>query len=144
MVNPPKPAGEQMRLPTLGEENPHHARDLWDAVFAPQNIERAIRRVQRNGGAPGIDGVTVAELRSHWRDRWPQTKATLDAGTYRPAPVRKVQIPKPDGGVRTLGVPTVADRVIQQAIAQVLSPIFDPHFSEQSFGFRPNRSAIKR
>lgn len=130
-----------MRLPTLGEENPHHAHSLWDAVFAPQNIERAIRRVERNGGAPGIDGVTTENLRSHWRSTWPTTKAALGAGTFKPQPVRKVEIPKPGGGVRVLGVPTVRDRVIQQAVSQVLTPIFDPTFSEQSFGFRPNRSA---
>lgn len=130
-----------MRLPALGEKTPHPARDLWSEVFAPWNIERAIRRVQRNGGAPGIDGVTAAELRSHWRTMWPVTKAALDAGTYKPTPVRRVEIPKPGGGVRVLGVPTVGNRVIQQAIAQVLSPVFDPGFSESSFGFRPNRSA---
>ncbi|MGH2726815.1 MAG: group II intron reverse transcriptase/maturase [Actinomycetota bacterium] len=129
-----------MRLPASGEETPHSARDLWTEVFVSWNIERAIRRVERNGGAPGIDGVTVSELRSHWRIGWPAIKAALDAGTYRPAPVRRVEIPKP-GGVRMLGVPTVADRVICQAIAQVLTPIFDPAFSEHSFGFRPNRSA---
>jgi len=140
-VNPREPAGEQMRLPTLGEQTPHPVRLLWDEVFASPNIERAIRRVERNGGAPGIDGITVIELRSHWRTNWPATKAALDAGTYRPAPARKVEIPKPSGGVRILGVPTVADRVIQQAVAQMLSPIFDPTFSEHSFGFRPNRSA---
>ncbi|MEX2555682.1 MAG: group II intron reverse transcriptase/maturase [Actinomycetota bacterium] len=130
-----------MRLSATGEETPHPARDLWAEVFAPWNIERAIRRVERNGGAPGIDGVPAAELRSHWRIHWPAIKIALDGGTYRSAPVRRVEIPKPGGGVRPLGVPTVADRVIQQAIAQVLTPIFDPHFHEHSYGFRPNRSA---
>jgi len=139
-VKPQEPAHEQMRLPVDDDRSTHPTR-LWEAVFAPQNIERAIRRVERNGGAPGIDGVSTAHLRSHWRIHWPATKAALDAGTYRPAAVRRVEIPKPHGGTRALGVPTVADRVIQQAIAQMLSPIFDPTFSEHSFGFRPNRSA---
>lgn len=130
-----------MRLPVSGAEDSHPARDLWTQVFAPWNVERAIRRIERNSGAPGTDGVTVAELRSHWRSHWPAIKAALDAGTYRPAPVRRVDIPKPGGGMRQLGVPTVVDRVICQAIAQVLTPIFDPHFHEHSYGFRPNRSA---
>ncbi|MFA5889420.1 MAG: group II intron reverse transcriptase/maturase [Actinomycetota bacterium] len=130
-----------MRLPVPGIEDPHPTRSLWDDVFAVSNIERAIRRVERNKGAPGIDGVSTQELRSHWRTHWPAINAALDAGAYQPAPVRRVEIPKPDGGVRVLGVPTVQDRVIQQAILQVLTPIFDPTFSEQSFGFRPNRSA---
>jgi group II intron reverse transcriptase/maturase len=130
-----------MRLPALDAENLHPSRSLWGEVFASANIERAIRRVERNGGAPGIDGVSTTQLRSHWRIHWPAIKATLDAGTYWPAPVRRVEIPKPGGGVRALGVPTVQDRVIQQAILQVLSPIFDPHFHGSSFGFRPNRSA---
>lgn len=130
-----------MRLPVVGEETSHPARSLWDDVFAAPNIERAIRRVERNGGAPGIDGVPTDQLRSHWRKQWPAIREALDAGTYRPAPVRRVEIPKPGGGTRALGVPTVQDRVIQQAIAQVLTPIFDPAFSEHSFGFRPNRSA---
>ena len=130
-----------MRLPMTGEENSYPARSLWGQTLAAPNIERAIRRVQRNGGAPGIDGVTVAALRSHWRKNWPAIKAALDAGTYKPHPVRRVEIPKPGGGLRALGVPTVQDRVIQQAVAQVLTPIFDPTFHEHSFGFRPNRSA---
>ena len=140
-MKPRNPAGEQTRLPVIDEEDSCPAGSLWDETFAAPNIERAIRRVQRNGGAPGIDGVTVAALRSHWRKQWPAIKAALDAGTYKPQPVRRVEIPKPGGGMRALGVPTVQDRVIQQAIAQVLTPIFDPAFHEHSFGFRPNRSA---
>ena len=113
----------------------------WEEVFSRHNLERALRRVERNAGAPGIDGMTTRELRP-WLDRhWPKVRAALEAGTYRPQPVRRVMIPKPAGGQRALGVPTVLDRMIQQAILQVLEPVFEPHFSDHSFGFRPGRSA---
>jgi retron-type reverse transcriptase len=85
--------------------------------------------------------MSVAELRPWLKDHWPEVRRALDDGTYRPAPVRRVTIPKPDGGERELGVPTVLDRLIQQAIAQTLTPIFDPHFSGRSYGFRPGRNA---
>src|SRR5205807_3698631 len=94
-----------------------------------------------NKGAPGVDAMTVAELRPWLKVHWPEVRAQLEAGTYRPVPVRRVSIPKPEGGERELGVPTVLDRLIQQAIAQALVPVFDPHFSERSYGFRPGRSA---
>ncbi len=85
--------------------------------------------------------MTTKELRSWLHAHWPQVRAQLDAGTYQPSPVRRVQIPKPSGGMRDLGVPTVLDRLLQQALLQVLDPIFDPHFADESFGFRPGRSA---
>jgi group II intron reverse transcriptase/maturase len=110
-------------------------------LLSRQNLAPALRRVERNAGAAGIDGVRTDELRSWLQRHWPQIRAQLEAGTYRPQPVRRVTIPKPGGGERCLGVPTALDRLIQQALLQVLTPIFDPHFHERSFGFRPGRSA---
>jgi RNA-directed DNA polymerase len=110
-------------------------------MLSPENLGRALRRVRANGGAPGVDGMTTGELVPWLREHWAQVRQALDAGTYRPSPVRRVVIPKPGGGERLLGVPTCLDRLIQQAIAQVLTPIFDPQFSGSSFGFRPGRSA---
>lgn len=114
---------------------------LWERTLSKENLFAALKRVEVNRGAPGVDGMTTAELRPWLRIHWPQVRAALDAGTYRPSPVRQVVIPKPGGGERMLGVPTVLDRLIQQAIAQVLVAIFDPQFSGASFGFRPGRSA---
>jgi RNA-directed DNA polymerase len=110
-------------------------------MLSPENLGRALRRVKANGGAPGVDGMTTEELVPWLREHWAPVRQALDAGTYRPSPVRRVVIPKPGGGERLLGVPTCLDRLIQQAIAQVLTPIFDPGFSGSSFGFRPGRSA---
>ncbi|MEV0058063.1 group II intron reverse transcriptase/maturase [Saccharopolyspora shandongensis] len=110
-------------------------------MFSKENLLAALRRVEANRGAPGVDGMTTEELRPWIAQNWPSVWAELDAGTYRPAPVRRVTIPKPNGGERMLGVPRVLDRLIQQAIAQALVPVFDPHFSGASFGFRPGRSA---
>jgi RNA-directed DNA polymerase len=114
---------------------------LWERMLSPENLSRALRRVRANRGAPGVDGMTTEELVPWLRVHWARVRADLDAGTYRPSPVRRVVIPKPGGGERLLGVPTCLDRLIQQAIAQVLTPIFDPGFSGSSFGFRPGRSA---
>jgi RNA-directed DNA polymerase len=97
--------------------------------------------VKANKGAPGIDGVTVEDWPAHAREHWPALREQIKQGRYWPQPVRRVEIPKPDGGKRLLGIPTVSDRVLQQAIAQVLTPIFDPTFSDSSFGFRPGRNA---
>lgn len=104
---------------------------------------KAYDRVLKNKGAPGIDGVTPSELKDHLKCYWSQHKASLLAGTYQPKPVLKVEIPKPNGNVRQLGIPTVLDRLIQQAMHQVLSDVFEPEFSEHSFGFRPRRSACQ-
>ena len=114
---------------------------LWEQIFQRRNLFAALARVEANGGAPGVDGLTVEALRPYLKAHWLEIRAALDAERYRPQPVRRVEIPKPDGGVRLLGIPTVVDRLVQQAIAQVLTPLFDPQFSEHSYGFRPKRSA---
>ena len=108
--------------------------------MARENLAEALTRVEQKAGAPGIDGMSTKELRPWLKDHWPEVRSRLDAGTYRPQPVRRVMIPKPSGGMRKLGVPAVVDRLICQAIAQVLTPIFDPQFHPHSFGFRPGRS----
>jgi RNA-directed DNA polymerase len=142
-VKPEAPREERSGFPAPGEAEPHPAAtgDLWEKFLSRGNLAAALRRVEQNAGAPGVDGVQTTELRSWLHDHWPEVRAALDAGTYRPQPVRRVTIPKPSGGKRELGVPTALDRVIQQALSQVLVPVFDPGFSEQSFGFRPERSA---
>jgi RNA-directed DNA polymerase len=114
---------------------------VWEQMLSPQNLSRALRRVEANRGAPGVDGMTTGQLRPWLHEHWGQVRRALDAGTYRPSPALRVVIPKPGGGERLLGVPTCLDRLIQQAIAQVLTPVFDPGFSGSSFGFRPGRSA---
>jgi RNA-directed DNA polymerase len=117
------------------------ASGLMEAVVERRNLQLAYQRVVQNKGAAGVDDLTVHELKDHLKQHWPSIRAKLLAGAYVPSPVRRVDIPKPDGGLRTLGIPTVVDRLIQQALHQVLSPIFEPTFSEASFGFRPGRSA---
>ena len=112
-----------------------------EQVVAETNLRAAWRRVKQNKGAPGIDGVTVEQLDALLNEQWGRLREELLAGTYRPQPVRRVEIPKPQGGMRLLGIPTVVDRLIQQALLQVLTPVFDPGFSEHSYGFRPGRSA---
>ena len=114
---------------------------LLEEVLRRENLLRAYQRVKRNGGAPGVDGMTVEQLGAYLVRRWEAIREELLAGRYRPALVRSVEIPKPSGGVRRLGIPTVLDRLIQQALLQVLQPHFDATFSERSFGFRPGRSA---
>ena len=114
---------------------------LLDAMLERQNLLLALRRVKKNRGSPGIDGMTVIELGPWLMTHWREVKAAIVAGTYRPQPVRQKEIPKPGGGVRRLGIPTVLDRLLQQAILQVLQPLFDPTFSDHSYGFRPGRSA---
>jgi len=113
-----------------------------EAVVERSNMIKALHRVERNGGAAGVDGMTVDDLRSHLQEQWPAIRERLLSGNYEPKPVRRVEIPKPEGkGVRKLGIPTVVDRLIQQALHQVMSPIFDSSFSGSSYGFRPGRSA---
>jgi len=118
------------------------APSLMEEVLRRENMMQAHKRVVANGGAPGVDGMTVDELMEHCREHWPHIREEIRSGEYRPQPVRKVEIPKPGGkGTRMLGIPTVLDRMIQQAVLQVLTPLFEPTFSKWSFGFRPGRSA---
>jgi group II intron reverse transcriptase/maturase len=112
-----------------------------EAVCERDNLWLAYERVMKNKGAAGVDGIGVAEFKDYLKRHWPTIKAKLLAGVYVPSPVRRVDIPKPQGGVRTLGIPTLMDRLIQQALHRVLSPIFEPSFSASSYGFRPGRSA---
>lgn len=115
---------------------------LMEEVLRRENVKAAYERVVRNGGAAGADGMTVEELLAYCREHWARVREELLGGTYKPKPVRRVEIPKADGkGVRLLGIPTVLDRMIQQAVLQVLTPILDPTFSDASYGFRPGRSA---
>jgi RNA-directed DNA polymerase len=114
---------------------------LMEAVVERGNVLTALHRVESNKGAAGVDGMTVANLRAYLKEQWPTIRERLLSGNYEPKPVRRVEIPKPDGkGVRKLGIPTVVDRLIQQALHQVMNPIFDPGFSGASYGFRPGRS----
>lgn len=114
---------------------------LLEQVLDRENLLLALKRVKANRGAPGIDGMTVKELPDYLKEAWPTIREALLAGTYQPQPVRRVEIPKPGGGVRLLGIPTALDRLIQQALAQVLGKLFDPLFSDHSYGFRPGKSA---
>jgi RNA-directed DNA polymerase len=137
-----KPAGfVQSAEPFPRRDNGKSDVRTWEVVFARENMQNALKRVERNKGAAGIDGMKVENLRGYLKVHWQEVRETLESGKYRPSPVRRVEIPKSDGGVRQLGIPTVLDRVIQQAIAQVLSPMFEGIFSTQSYGFRPGRSA---
>lgn len=114
---------------------------LMEKVVERRNLEAALKRVRQNKGSPGVDGMTVDELPKYLAENWLELRGQLLEGNYQPRPVREVEIPKPDGGVRKLGIPTALDRLIQQGILQVLQPMFDPTFSEHSHGFRPGRSA---
>lgn len=142
-MSPSEPPAERSERPAPieGEAQPARAEGLWEEVFSRENLARALQRVERNKGAPGVDGMTTVGLRPWLHQHWPGVLKALQEGSYRPAPVRRVTIPKPGGGERELGVPTALDRLIQQAITQVLVPIYEPRFSEHSFGFRPGRSA---
>jgi group II intron reverse transcriptase/maturase len=124
-----------------GEPELIHTQTLYAQVFERGNLQRALKQVRRNKGAPGIDGMSVDELPEYLLHHWLELRAQLDAGTYRPQPVLHVEIPKGDGKTRPLGIPTVLDRSIQQAIAQVISAQWEPHFHHHSYGFRRQRSA---
>ncbi len=150
---PERPAGEsggtaravglERQARTAWEENAGAGTErLMEEVLRRENVVAAYERVVRNGGAAGVDGMTVGELMPYCREHWARLREELLGGKYEPKPVRRVEIPKADGkGVRTLGIPTVLDRMIQQAVLQVLTPIIDPTFSDASYGFRPGRSA---
>lgn len=119
----------------------NHDVALLHAAFTRENLQRALKRVRANKGAAGVDGLDIDRTARHLSTKWPVIREQLLAGTYRPSPVRRVLIPKPDGGERELGIPTVTDRLIQQALLQVLQPVLDASFSEHSYGFRPGRRA---
>jgi RNA-directed DNA polymerase len=110
-------------------------------VCERDNLMKAYERVVRNKGAAGVDDIGVQEFKAHLQRHWPSIKGHLMAGTYVPNAVRRVDIPKPQGGTRMLGIPTLTDRLIQQALHQILSPLFEPTFSDSSYGFRPGKSA---
>ena len=116
-------------------------RDLLERALARENLVLAWKRVKANGGSAGVDGLTIQETAEYLKTHWPRIREELQTGRYRPQPVRRVEIPKPGGGMRELGIPTVTDRLIQQALLQVLQPLIDPTFSESSYGFRPGRRA---
>lgn len=152
-----KPGGPGRNVGGRGEAAPEAVRDeartvrhetgspgrdgLLLQALASANMGAAWKRVKSNRGSAGVDGLSIAETADYLRAHWPRIRGSLLDGSYRPAPVRRVQIPKPDGGVRELGIPTVTDRLIQQALLQVLQPRIDPTFSEHSYGFRPGRRA---
>lgn len=142
-----KGCGEAVPVPDSDEaQRPRHEAEdtgagLLQAVLARENMQQAWKRVRANKGAAGIDGLGIAETAERLLWEWPVIREQLLRGTYRPRPVRRVTVPKPDGGQRELGIPTVVDRLIQQALLQVLQPLLDPTFSQHSYGFRPGRSA---
>lgn len=133
----PNAKSTQTREVVRANQNVH----LMEQIVSKDNLTMALSRVKRNKGAPGSDGMTVDMLLTFLKENWTSIREELLNGTYQPQPVRRVEIPKPNGGVRLLGIPTVLDRLIQQAILQILTPIFDPTFSNHSYGFRPKRSA---
>lgn len=152
-----KPANAGRNVGWRGEAEPEAVRDearmarrgtgslgrdgLLAQALASANMVMAWKRVKANRGSAGVDGKSIAETAAYLKTHWPRIRKALLDGSYRPAPVRRVRIPKPDGGMRELGIPTVTDRLIQQALLQVLQPIIDPSFSEHSYGFRPGRRA---
>ena len=144
MAGAVKPQGPRLRVEASsagsGDGRPGSS-DLMEQACERQNLRAALKRVRQNAGSPGIDGMTVGELPGYLRVHWPRLREELLAGRYQPQPVRRLAIPKPGGGERELGIPTVLDRFIQQALLQVLQPLFDPTFSDASYGFRPGRSA---
>ncbi len=122
-------------------ESPAVTEQLMDEVCDGENFQSAWKRVRRNQGSPGVDGMTIDDAKDYLREHWPSIRSRLLDGTYQPQPVKRVEIPKPGGGIRKLGVPCVVDRLIQQAVLQVQQERWDPTFSERSYGFRPGRSA---
>src|SRR6202167_492219 len=133
---------EPETLSTVNEpESPASTNRLMEEVCERENLKEALRRVKANKGSAGVDGMTVGGITDYLKQHWPAIREQLLTGTYEPRPVRRVEIPKPDGGVRKLGIPTVLDRFIQQAVMQVLQRRWDRTFSDHSYGFRPGRSA---
>src|SRR6478736_3252616 len=140
----PPISGHQGAEPLVAKsapESPAATEQLMEEVCDRENLQRAWKRVRRNKGSPGVDGMTIDDAKDYLREHWPSIRSQLLDGIYQPQPVKRVEIPKPDGGVRRLGVPCVVDRLIQQAVLQVLQEQWDSTFSEHSYGFRPRRSA---
>jgi RNA-directed DNA polymerase len=135
------PTGTESSAAKRGTENPAITEPLMEEVCERENCKRALKRVKANKGSPGVDGMTVQALPGFLQQHWLAIREQLQSGTYQPQPVKRVEIPKPDGGVRKLGIPTVLDRFIQQAVMQVLQKRWDRTFSDHSYGFRPGRSA---
>lgn len=132
---------EGSRLPVAPRESPPRVTDLMERIVSSANMLRALKRVRSNKGVAGIDGMTVDELSAYLMTELPTIQASLLNGRYQPKPVKRVDIPKPDGGTRSLGIPTVMDRLVQQAVLQIMEPLYDPTFSSSSYGFRPGKSA---
>jgi RNA-directed DNA polymerase len=134
--------GRERQASAAAEDtSPPETTMLLEEVLRRENLVKAYHRVRTNKGAAGVDGMTVDDLKPCLKEHWPRIKEEILTGTYQPQPARRVDIPKPGGkGVRSLGIPIVLDRFIEQAILEVLTPLFDPHFSESSYGFRPGRS----
>jgi RNA-directed DNA polymerase len=135
------PEGTESSAGKRGIESPAIAEQLMEEVCGRENCKQALKRVKANKGSAGVDGMTVQQLPEYLKQHWPAIREQLLSGTYKPQPVRRVEIPKPDGGMRKLGIPTVLDRFIQQAVMQVLQGRWDRTFSNHSYGFRPGRSA---
>ena len=135
------PEGIESSAGKRGTESPAITEQWMEEVCERENCKQALRRVKANKGSAGVDGMTVQQLPGYLKQHWPAIREQLVSGTYKPQPVRRVEIPKPDGGVRKLGIPTVLDRFIQQAVMQVLQSRWDRTFSDHSYGFRPGRSA---
>lgn len=134
-------AGAQSAVQPGKEETAGRSQKLLEAILYRDNLNRAYKRVKANKGAPGVDGMTVEEARPWLKEHGKEMSEAIRSGKYKPTAVRRKEIPKPDGGVRKLGIPTVKDRIVQQAIAQQLMPLYEPKFSEGSYGYRPGRSA---
>jgi RNA-directed DNA polymerase len=133
--------GTESSLAKHKSESPASSDQLMEEICQAENCKQALARVKSNKGSPGLDGMTVEKLPDYLKQHWPKIREQLLSGTYKPQPVKRVEIPKPDGGMRKLGIPTVLDRLIQQMVLQVLQRSWDPTFSEHSYGFRPGRSA---
>src|SRR5499425_932660 len=135
-------AGEETESSLLanGTESPARTNRLMEEVCERENLKQALRQVKANKGSAGVDGMTIGGISDYLKQHWPAIREQLLNGTYEPKPVRRVEIPKPDGGVRKLGIPTVLDRFIQQAVMQVLQRRWNRTFSDHSYGFRPGRS----
>jgi len=130
----------ELRIAEQEPESGGMSERLMEEICEPENMREALKRVEANKGAPGIDGITVDEIPGYLKKNWPKHREELLQGTYKPKPARRKEIPKPDGGMRSLSIPWVLDRLIQQAVLQVLQERWDPTFSEHSYGFRPGRS----